>query len=112
MAFRCSCLVHGLLLLLLSGSLTYRPAVSPAAPDPEIAAARHFAEAVADKMPLWDADELSRYEGAEIGAVKADILTTLQEEESGPLLEDAVRLHAHWDALVALDAMLKQESLI
>ena len=83
MAFRWSCLVHGLLLLVLSGSLTYRPAARPAAPDPEIAAARQFAEAVADKMPLWDADAISRYEGVEIATVKADIAMAQQEEVYG-----------------------------
>ncbi len=35
-----------------------------------------------------------------------------EEVEKGPLLEDVSKLHDDWDALVALDEMLKKESLI
>ena len=77
-----------------------------------MANAKEFAQAAANKMPLWDADAIARYEGVEIAAVKADIVMTLEEEERGPLLDDAARLHDDWDALVALDEMLKRESVI
>jgi hypothetical protein len=111
MALRISCLIHGLLLL-VAGCSAHRPAAALAAPDPEISEAKEFVGAVADKMPLWDADAISRYEGVEIATVKADIAMAQQEEEKGPLLDDVTKLHDDWNALVALDEMLKKESII
>jgi hypothetical protein len=109
MALRISCLIHSLLLL-AAGCSAHRPFAAAAGPDPEISDAREFVGAVADKMPLWDAD--SRYERAEIATVKADIAMAQQDEEKGPLLEDVAKLHDDWNALVALDEMLKKESVI
>jgi hypothetical protein len=110
MTLRVSCLVHGLLLLLAGCSVHLRVAAA-AVPDPEISDAKEFVGAVADKMPLWDADDISRYERAEIATVKADIALARQEQEKGRFLEAVAKLHDDWDALVALDEMLKKESL-
>jgi hypothetical protein len=112
MALRVSCLVHGLLLL-VAGCSAHRPitAVAVPHPDPEISDATEFVGAVADKMPLWDADAISRYERVEIATVKADIAMAQQEEEKGVFLRDVAKLHDDWDALLALDEMLKKESL-
>jgi hypothetical protein len=112
MGVRWSCLVHGLLLLLLLGCHVHPPVSTPVAPDAEIADAKQFAQAVGDKMPLWDADAISRYERVEIAAVKADVIATLQEDARGAVLEDAARLHEDWNALLALDELLKHQSLI
>jgi hypothetical protein len=109
MALRVSCLVHGL--LLLAGCSVHRRLTAVAVPDPEISDAKEFVGAVADKMPLWDADDISRYERAEIATVKADIAMARQEEEKAQFLDDVAKLHDDWDALVALDEMLKKESL-
>jgi len=111
MAIRASCLIHSLLLF-VAGCSAHRPVAVVLAPDPEVSDARDFVGAVADKMPLWDADTISRYERVEIATVKADIAVARQEEERGLLLEDVTKLHDDWDALVALDEMLKKESLI
>ena len=112
MALRMSCLIHGVLFLLLLGCATHRPvAVAPPVPDPEISQAKDFVQAIADKMPLWDADAISRYERVEIATVKADIAMAQQTEEKGPFLEYVARLHDDWDVLVAWDQMLKKESL-
>ena len=111
MALRISCMIHGLLLLVV-GCSAHRPVATVVVPDPEIADAKEFVGAVADKMPLWDADAISRYERVEIATVKADIAVAQQEEEKGPFLDDVTKLHDDWDALVALDEMLKKESLI
>jgi hypothetical protein len=104
-------MVHGLLLL-AAGCSAHRPVTAATVPDPEISDAREFVSAVADKMPLWDADAISRYERVEIATVKADIAMAQQEVDKGPLLDDVSKLHDDWDALVALDEMLKKESLI
>ncbi len=80
-------------------------------PDAEISEAKDFVVAVADKMPLWDADAISRYERVEIATVKADIAMAQQTGERAPFLDYVARLHDDWDALVALDEMLKKESL-
>jgi hypothetical protein len=113
MALRISLLIHCLLLMLLEGCSAHRRVTAAAAvPDREIADAKEFVGAVADKMPLWDADGISRYERVEIATVKADIAMARQEDEKGPLLEDVAKLRDDWDALVALDEMLKKESLI
>ena len=107
-----SCLIHGVLFLILLGCAAHRPIAVPPAPDPEIAEARDYVLAVADKMPLWDADDISRYERVEIATVKADIAMAKQDDEKSAFFEDVTKLHDDWDALVALDEMLKKESLI
>ena len=103
MALRISCLIHGVLLLLVSGCAAHKPVLRRGSPDPEISEAKDFVASVADKMPLWDADAISRYERVEIATVKADIAMAQQEEEKGEFLEDVSKLHHDWDALVALD---------
>ena len=111
MGLRLSCLIHGVLLLLLLGCAVRRPVAVRALPDREISEAKDFVVAVAGKMPLWDADAISKYERVEIATVKADIAMAQQAEEKGPFLEYVTKLHEDWDALVALDEMLKKESL-
>jgi hypothetical protein len=111
MGFRMSCLIHGVLFLLLLGCAAHRPIAIEPVPDAEISEARDFVLAVADKMPLWDADDISRYERVEIAKVKADIAMAQQDQEKGPFLEYVARLREDWDALVALDERLKKESL-
>jgi hypothetical protein len=106
-----SCLIHGVLFLILLGCAAHRPIAAPPIPDPEVAEARDYVQAVADKMPLWDADAISRYERVEIATVKADIAMAQQEKERGPFLEYVARLRDDWDVLVALDERLKKESL-
>ena len=112
MALRMSCLIHGLLFLILLGCAAHRPIAEQAVPDPEIAEARDYVLALAGKMPLWDADAISRYERVEIATVKADIAMAQQEQERGAFLECVARLRDDWDALVALDERLKKELLI
>jgi hypothetical protein len=107
-----SCLIHGVLFLVLMGCAAHRPITVPVVPDAEISEARDYVLAVADKMPLWDADAISRYEQVEIATVKADIAMAQQEKDRGPFLEYVARLRDDWDALVALDERLKKESLI
>jgi hypothetical protein len=106
-----SCLIHGVLFLILLGCAAHRPIAVEPVPDPEVSEARDFVLAVADKMPLWDADDISRYERIEIATVKADIAMAQQEQDKGSFLEYVARLHDDWDALVALDERLKKESL-
>jgi len=111
MALRISCLIHGVLLLLTLGCAAHRPLTALMVPDPALLEAKDFVTTVADKMPMWDADTISRYEQVEIATVKADIAMARREEEKGAFLEDVSKLHDDWDALVALDEMLKKESL-
>ena len=106
-----SCLIHGVLFLILLGCAVHQPIAVEPVPDAEISEARNFVLAVAGKMPLWDADAISRYERVEIATVKADIAMAQQEQEKGPFLEYVARLRDDWDALVALDERLKKESL-
>ena len=111
MALRMSCLIHGVLLLLLSGCATHRVIPLTVVPDAEIAEGRDFVGAVAGKMPMWDEDAISRYERVQIATVKADIAMARQTEEKEPFLAYVSKLHNDWDALVAWDEMLKKESL-
>jgi hypothetical protein len=110
-ALRTSCLIHGLLFLVLLGCAAHRPIAVESVPDPEVSEARDFVLAVADKMPMWDADDISRYERVEIATVKADIAMAQRTVEKGAFLEYVARLRDDWDALVALDERLKKESL-
>jgi hypothetical protein len=121
MALRMSCLIHGVLLLLLSGCASHvfrsttRPIPLNPLPDAEIAEGRDFVGEVAGKMPMWDEDAISRYERVQIATVKADIAMARQMEEKEPVKERflacVLKLHNDWDALVAWDEMLKKESL-
>ncbi len=110
LALRASCVIHGVLLL-AAGCSAHRPMAVLAVPDPEMADAKGFVGAVAGKMPLWDADDISKYERVEIATVKADIAMAQQEGDKVPFLEDVAKLRDDWDALVALDEMLKKEQL-
>jgi hypothetical protein len=112
MALRISCLIHGVLLLLFSGCSAHKAVTAGVLPDSEISAVKEFVAAVADKMPLWDADAISRYEQVEIATVKADIAMAQQEDERGEFLEYVSKLREDWGALVALDEALKQEQII
>ena len=112
MALQISCLIHVLLLLLVSGCSARKAVSTRLLPDSEISAGKDFVAAVADKLPLWDADAISRYERVEIATVKADIAMAQQEDERGEFLEYVSKLRQDWGALVALDEMLKEEQLI
>jgi len=112
MALRMSCLIHGLLLILILGCAAHRPVAALVIPDAEMADAHEFVGTVAGKMPMWDADEISRYERVEIATVKADIAMAQQDEATDTFLADVSKLRDDWDLLVALDEMLKKESLI
>lgn len=107
-----SCLIHGVLLLALSGCATHRLLPLNVVPDAEIAEGKDFVGAVGDKMPLWDEDSISRYERVEIATVKADIAMARQTADKEPFLACVSKLHKDWDALLAWDEMLKKESLI
>jgi hypothetical protein len=112
MALRMSCVVHGVLLVLLMGCAAHRrPVAAVAIANPKLDDADEFIGTVARKMPMWDADDISRYERAEIATVKADIALARQDEATGAFLEDVSKLRNDWDVLVALDEMLKKESL-
>ena len=93
------------------GVLRIGPSPRPRSPIRRFQKRKDFVVAVADKMPMWDADAISKYERVEIATVKADIAMAQQSEEEGPFLEYVSKLHDDWDALVALDEMLKKESL-
>ena len=110
MALRLSFLVHGLLLPAL-GCAGHRAAPLDLMPDAQIAEATAFVTGVADNMPLWDADALARYERVEIATVKADIAMAEREGAKPAFLADVARLHRDWDALLALDTLLKNEAL-
>jgi len=110
-ALRVSCAIHGLLLLLALGCAAHRPVLPSLVPDPELADARAFVVGVAGKMPLWDADAISRYERVEIARVKADIAMAQQEDGQDSFLDCVTKLHDDWNALIALDERLKQESI-
>ena len=112
MALRISCLIHGGLLQLVLGCSAHKAVTTGILPDSEISAGKEFVAAVADKMPLWDADTISRYERVEIATVKADIAMAQQEDERGEFLEYVSKLRQDIGALVALDEMLKEEQLI
>jgi hypothetical protein len=112
MALRISCLIHGVLLLLVSGCSAHRAVTTGIVLDSELSAGKDFVAAVADKMPLWDADAISRYERVEIATVKADIAMAQQEDERGEFLEYVSKLRHDWGALVALDEALKEEQII
>jgi hypothetical protein len=112
MGLRLSVLAHGTLLLLCLGCTHYRPVALVVPVDDEVSEGKDFVMAVAKKMPLWDADAISQYEQVEIATVKADIVMAQEEGDAGAFLEDVTLLQHDWDALLALDEVLKKESLI
>src|ERR1700679_4380035 len=112
MWLRVSLLPHCILLLRCLGCAHHRPVAVVAPVDDEVSEGRDFVLAVAKKMPLWDADAISEYEQMEIATVKADIAMAEEEEEPGAFMEDVALLQHDWDALLALDEILKKESVI
>ena|ERR1700677_919942 len=101
-----------LLLLLITGC-----AVHPhfymargVVPNPELDEAKKFIRNIAERMPLWDADEpFAGFEREEISLVKADILST---QHGDHFFENVDKLHADWDALLALDERLRKSYVI
>jgi hypothetical protein len=73
---------------------------------------KQFVAAVADKMPMWDADvDYAVYERAEIATVKADIAMA-RRAQGEDFFSYVEKLHADWDALVALDEQLKKSYVL
>jgi hypothetical protein len=112
MALRLSCLIHCALLLLFTGCALHLPIIVLPSSDTGMKEDREFVGAIAEKMPLWDADVLATYERAEIAIVKADIAMAQQSEDEAVFIEYVQKLHADWDALIALDELLRKESVI
>ena len=112
MGLRLSLLLHCVLLLLCLGCAHHQPVAVAAPVDDEVSEGKDFVLAVAKKMPLWDADAISEYEQIEIATVKADIAMAEEEEKPGAFMEDVALLQHDWDALLALDEILKKESVI
>lgn len=78
----------------------------------QVQEAKEFVLAVADKMPLWDADvTIAQYERVEIANVKADIEVAKLATSEIELLRDVSKLRADWKALCALDELLRHTSL-
>jgi hypothetical protein len=111
MALRASCLVHFALFLVFTGCALHLPVGMPSSQDAEVGEAQSFVKAVSEKMPLWDADSLAPYERAEIATVKADIALARQSTERDQFFQLVDKLRDDWDALLALDEMLKKELL-
>lgn len=99
-------LIIPLSLLLLS--------VSPAAQDftSQVKDANEFMLGVANKMPLWDKDNLGQFERREIATVKDDILAAQGADSPNEFLHDIDHLRTDWDALNALDEVLRIERVI
>jgi hypothetical protein len=112
MGLRLSVLLHGVLLLLCLGCAHHRTVAVVAPVDDEVSEGKDFVMAVAKKMPLWDADAISQYELVEIATVKADIVMAQEAEDTGAFLEAVALLEHDWEALVALDEVLKKELVI
>ena|ERR1700761_6851218 len=112
MGLRLSVLFHCVLLLLCLGCAQHHPVAVVVPVDDEVSKGKDFVAAVANKMPLWDADAISEYEQIEIAMVKADIAMAREAEDTGAFLEDVALLEHDWEALVALDEILKKESVI
>src|ERR1700761_8826036 len=111
MAVRLSCFIHGALLLLFSGCVSQVPAGSLFIRDQRISDASKFVTDVACKLPLWDSDALAPYEQPQLVIVKEDIVLAARARQTDALLKYIDRLHADWDALVALDEILRKVRL-
>jgi hypothetical protein len=111
MAVRISCIIHCFVLLAFSGCALHTLPAGPPFHDTDVTQAKHFVEAVDDKMPMWDTDVLAPYERQAIATVKADIAIARQSQERSALLDSVQKLHEDWDALIALDELLKTVSV-
>ena len=74
--------------------------------------AHEFMLAVAEKMPVWDADALGQFERAEISTVKEDIMAAQAEISADDFLIDIEQLHEDVNALLALDEALTKRRVI
>jgi hypothetical protein len=111
MAVRISCVLHFFLILFLSGCGPHGIVGSFAFQDKEITEARDFTWAVEDKLPLWDTDALGPYERLEIATVKDDIAMARRSTERSAILRCVRKLRDDWEALIALDELLRKARL-
>lgn len=105
-----STILHGVLLCLV-GCAIHKHLAAPTM-SPKVLNGRDFVAAVAEKMPLWDEDAVSRYEKVEIATVKADIEVAKLAATEEAFLEAVDKLDRDFGKLVALDNFLKVNSLI
>jgi hypothetical protein len=112
MALRLSCLIHCAVFLFFSAGAMRVPMTTLPSRDASLSEGSAFVKAVAGKIPLWETDDLAPYERVEIATVKADIAMATQVEDEHALLTTINKLQEDWDALIALDAMLRKEWLI
>lgn len=61
-----------------------------------------FAQQVIKALPTWEADSLAQYEQPELAVIRRDLNEGVGDEQ----------LHADWDKLAGLDAVLQVEYLI
>ncbi len=112
-AVRFSLICHLAVLLALTGCTMHKPSIAkPTQLDYEATSARDFVQAIAEKMPQWDADEkYAFYEQNELKQVKRDLIAAKEATSNVELLIRVSKLHEDWDALVALDDLLHIDRL-
>jgi hypothetical protein len=74
--------------------------------------AKGYVATVNSKMPLWDADDLGRFERQEIAQVKADIRAAKSAPTPEDILRDANLLEEDFEALMRLDHRLRVDGII
>ena len=73
---------------------------------------RSMVATMAEKLPLWEADGVSRFERVEIATVKADIAVATNADTDDAFIAACDKLSDDWDSMCALDDTLKRENLI
>ena len=89
-----------------------RSAVKAPVPPDALERAKSSASAMVQAFPTYLADPISRYEQPELLNVSHDIAAMQDETDKALFVEDVDLLKQDWGALVALDNILQQESVI
>jgi len=102
-------------IVLLASLFHHKPKPEPAVDKVKAALIdkdRDMVAAIAQKIPLLDADNISRYEQVEIATVKADIAMATIADTDDAFISICSKLLADWDTMCALNDTLKRENFI
>lgn len=85
---------------------------APPPKDIELGRAKEIRDGIAEKLPLWDDDPISRYELGAIQKVKDDLLAVDKVTGRDAFIIAVHKLADDWEDLNDLDIMLGQKVII
>lgn len=111
--------------LIIAGCSLVKPTISPvpvaalpapaATEDPKAAAlkeARIFVLHTAKRLPVWQSDDLGRFERPQLADISDDLQLCYQDQDPDVFIADTLLLARDVERLVALSEMLQQNGIV